>query len=64
MEREQSATSEWILVALWLGLLVGIFYALAVGDDGLFQLMSAAMFLLAGLTLLVQRRLASTRGVN
>lgn len=64
MEREQSATSEWILAALWLVLLAGTLYALAVDDDGLFQLMTAAMFLLVGLTLLVQRWIASKRGID
>lgn len=61
MERQESAPLEWVLVAMWLVLLAGTFYALAVGDDGLFQLMTAVMFLLVGLTLLVQRRLASKR---
>lgn len=62
MDPRESATSEWILVVLWLVLLVGTFYALAIDDDGLFQLMTAVMFLLVGLTLLVQKRLASKRG--
>ncbi|MFC7251892.1 hypothetical protein ACFQJ5_19065 [Halomicroarcula sp. GCM10025324] len=64
MEREQSTASEWGLAALWVVLLVGTFYALAVDNDGLFQLMIAAIFLLSGLTLLVQKRLASKRRVN
>jgi len=64
MEREQSTTGEWVLAALWVVLLVGTFYALAVDDDGMFQLMTAAMFLLVGLTLLVQKRLASKRAIN
>lgn len=62
MERQQSATSEWVLATLWIVLLVGVLYALAINDDGLFQLLTAAMFLLVGLTLLVQKRLASKRG--
>ena len=64
MEREQSATSEWVLAALWVVLLAATLYTLAIDDDSLFQLMTAAMFLLAGLSLLVQRRLAAKRGID
>lgn len=62
MVRQQSAISEWVLAMLWIVLLVGVLYALAINDDGLFQLLTAAMFLLVGVTLLVQKRLASKRG--
>ena len=61
MARQQSAISEWVLATLWIVLLVGVLYALAINDDGLFQLLTAAMFLLVGVTLLVQKRLASKR---
>jgi len=61
MARQQSANREWVLVTLWIVLLVGVLYALAINDDGLFQLLTAAMFLLVGLTLLVMNRLASKR---
>jgi Na+/H+ antiporter NhaC len=64
MERQKSAPSEWILVALWFVLLAATIYALAIDDNGLFQLMTAVMFLLVGVTLLVQRRLASKRDDN
>lgn len=63
MALQQSAISEWILAALWIVLLVGVLYALAINEDSLFQLLTAAMFLLVGLTLLVQKRLASKRGI-
>jgi hypothetical protein len=42
--------------------LVGTLYALGVNNERLFQITTVAMFLLTGLTFILQRRLANERG--
>lgn len=58
---ERSTTSEWILLALWVVVLLTTIYALAVGNDALGQWSTYAFLVLATLTLVVQWRLRSQR---
>ena len=61
---ERSIVVLWGLVGLWIILIIGLFYALASHNDGLFQLMGVIALVLTLPPLTLRSRLKLRRDVR